>query len=82
MRSQWIFGERFFGRGFRERREGSPSRGGFMTGRTPSRYGSYKYGHATRTEEITLGELAKSAGYATGHYGKRGACPTVFWGLG
>jgi arylsulfatase A-like enzyme len=48
----------------------SPSRGGFMTGRTPSRYGSYNYGYITRTEEITLGELARSAGYATAHYGK------------
>ncbi len=48
----------------------SPSRGGFMTGRTPSRYGSYSFGNITRTEEITLGELAQSAGYATAHYGK------------
>ena len=48
----------------------SPSRGGFITGRAPSRYGSYNYGYITRTEEITLGELAQSAGYATAHYGK------------
>lgn len=48
----------------------SPSRGGFITGRTPSRFGSYNYGYITRTEEITLGELAQSAGYATAHYGK------------
>lgn len=48
----------------------SPSRGGFITGRSPSRYGNYNYGYITRSEEITLGELAQSAGYATAHYGK------------
>ncbi len=48
----------------------SPSRGGFMTGRAPSRYGSYSYGYILRGEEITLGELARTAGYATAHYGK------------
>jgi arylsulfatase A-like enzyme len=48
----------------------SPSRGGFITGRAPSRFGSYSFGYITRSEEITLGELAQSAGYATAHYGK------------
>jgi arylsulfatase A-like enzyme len=48
----------------------SPSRGGFMTGRTPARYGIKTYGYGLRPEEVTLGELAKAAGYATAHLGK------------
>ena len=48
----------------------SPSRGGFMTGRSPARYGIKTYGYGLRPEEVTLGELAKSAGYMTAHLGK------------
>jgi arylsulfatase A-like enzyme len=48
----------------------SPSRGGFMTGRAPARFGIKTYGYALRPEEVTLGELAKAAGYMTAHLGK------------
>ena len=48
----------------------SPSRGGFMTGRAPARYGIKTFGYGLRPEEFTLGELAKAAGYATAHMGK------------
>ena len=53
----------------------SPSRAGLLTGRTPSRVGVYSYLPANhvmhlRSEEVTLAELLKSAGYRTGHFGK------------
>jgi len=48
----------------------SPSRGGFMTGRAPARYGIKTYGYGLRPEEVTIGELAKAAGYMTAHLGK------------
>ena len=53
----------------------SPSRAGLLTGRTPSRVGIYSYlppQHVMhlRSEEITLAELLKDAGYRTGHFGK------------
>lgn len=48
----------------------SPTRGSFMTGRHPSRYGCFLYNFSLRPEEITLGEAAKLAGYTTGHFGK------------
>lgn len=41
-----------------------------MTGRTPNRFACYSWGHPIRPQEITLPEVLKSAGYATGHYGK------------
>lgn len=53
----------------------SPSRAGLLTGRTPSGVGVYSYLPANhvmhlRSEEVTLAELLKSAGYRTGHFGK------------
>ncbi|MEM1294579.1 MAG: sulfatase [Verrucomicrobiota bacterium] len=53
----------------------SPSRAGLLTGRTPSRLGIYSYlptDHVMhlRDEEITIAELLKQEGYATGHFGK------------
>lgn len=53
----------------------SPSRAGLLTGRTPSRVGVYSYLPADhvmhlRSEEVTLAELLKTAGYRTGHFGK------------
>ncbi|MDX1564279.1 MAG: sulfatase-like hydrolase/transferase [Phycisphaeraceae bacterium] len=48
----------------------SPSRGGFMTGRAPARYGIKRWGYGLRPEEFTLAELAQAAGYATAHLGK------------
>lgn len=53
----------------------SPSRAGLLTGRTPARSGIYSYlpkSHVMhlRSEEVTLAELLKKAGYHTGHFGK------------
>lgn len=49
----------------------SPTRGSCLTGRHPFRYGVYSanVGHM-RQEEVTLPELLRKAGYATGHFGK------------
>ncbi len=54
----------------------SASRAGLMTGRIPARAGvpsnvSSTKGHAGMpTEEVTIAEMLKRAGYATGHVGK------------
>ena len=53
----------------------SPSRTGLLTGRIPSRTGVYSYippNHRMhlRDEEVTIAELLKPLGYATGHFGK------------
>lgn len=49
----------------------SPTRGSFLTGRHPHRYGIFwaNVGHLPK-EEITLAEILKEQGYATGHFGK------------
>ena len=49
----------------------SPTRGSCLTGRHPFRYGIRfaNDGHL-KSEEITLPELLRDAGYATGHFGK------------
>ena len=49
----------------------SPTRGSCITGRHPYRYGIYfaNTGHM-KPEELTLAELLKKHGYATGHFGK------------
>lgn len=49
----------------------SPTRGSCLTGRHPFRYGIYfaNTGHM-KSEEITLPEILKEQGYATGHFGK------------
>lgn len=49
----------------------SPTRGSCLTGRHPLRYGvnSANSGHMP-DEEITLAEVLRDAGYATGHFGK------------
>ncbi|MDO6819852.1 sulfatase [Zobellia sp. 1_MG-2023] len=49
----------------------SPTRGSVMTGRHPLRYGicHANCGHV-KSQEITLGEMVKSVGYTTGHFGK------------
>ena len=49
----------------------SPTRGSCLTGRHPFRYGIYfaNTGHM-KTEELTLPELLRKHGYATGHFGK------------
>ena len=54
----------------------SPSRAALMTGRYPQRAGvpgnvSSEKGHAGMpTEQVTIAEMLKSAGYVTGHVGK------------
>ncbi len=49
----------------------SPTRGSCLTGRHPYRYGvfSANVGHLKK-EELSLAEILKSRGYATGHFGK------------
>jgi len=48
----------------------SPTRGSVMTGRHPNRYGCLKAAYSIRPEEITIADLLKNKGYATGHFGK------------
>ncbi len=49
----------------------SPTRGSCLTGRNPYRYGIPTANSGNlKTEEITLPELLKEKGYATGHFGK------------
>ncbi len=53
----------------------SPSRAAILTGRIPARTGIYSYlpqAHPMhlRAEEVTVAELARQAGYRTGHFGK------------
>lgn len=49
----------------------SPTRGSCLTGRHPYRYGiPYANTGRMKDEEITLAEILKSKGYATGHFGK------------
>ncbi len=49
----------------------SPTRGSVVTGRHPYRYGipTANQGHM-KAQELTLAELLKQQGYATGHFGK------------
>ncbi len=48
----------------------SPTRGSVLTGRHPNRFGCFSWGYELRPEELTIAEILKSAGYATGHFGK------------
>ncbi|MCK5172375.1 MAG: sulfatase-like hydrolase/transferase [Planctomycetes bacterium] len=48
----------------------SPTRASVMTGRHPNRCGCFGPNHSTRPEEITIAEMLKERGYATGHFGK------------
>ena len=48
----------------------SPTRASVMTGRHPNRMGVFKWGYPMRPQETTLAEALKTAGYATGHFGK------------
>lgn len=48
----------------------SPTRGSFLTGRHPNRYGTFAPGWSLRPEEITLAHILSEAGYSCGHFGK------------
>lgn len=49
----------------------SPTRGSCITGRHPSRYGiPYANTGHMKKQEVTLAEVLKAQGYATGHFGK------------
>lgn len=48
----------------------SPTRGSFLTGRHPNRYGTFAPGWSLRPEEISIAHLLRQAGYRCGHFGK------------
>lgn len=48
----------------------SPTRGSVLTGRHPNRFGCFSWGYGLRPQELTIAEALKTAGYATGHFGK------------
>jgi arylsulfatase A-like enzyme len=48
----------------------SPTRGSFLTGRHPNRYGTFSANWSTRPEEITIAQVLRDAGYYCGHFGK------------
>ncbi|PHN02372.1 sulfatase family protein [Flavilitoribacter nigricans] len=48
----------------------SPTRGSFITGRHPNRYGTFSPGFSIRPEEISVAQLLGQAGYTSAHFGK------------
>ncbi len=48
----------------------SPTRASVLTGRHPNRMGVFWPGMPLRKQEVTIAQLVKKAGYATGHFGK------------
>jgi arylsulfatase A-like enzyme len=48
----------------------SPTRGSFLTGRHPNRYGTFAPGWSLRPEEISIAHILRKAGYRCGHFGK------------
>jgi arylsulfatase A-like enzyme len=48
----------------------SPTRGSFLTGRHPNRYGTFAPGWSIRPEEISIAQILAKAGYRCGHFGK------------
>jgi len=48
----------------------SPTRASVMTGRSHDRTGVLRHGYALRTQEKTIAQALKAAGYVTGHFGK------------
>ncbi len=62
----------------------SPTRASCLTGRSPTRYRCETWGHDLPLREVTIAEAVKSAGYATGHFGKwhLGGIPNANGGTG
>ncbi len=48
----------------------SPTRGSFMTGRHPNRYGTFTPNWSIRPEETTIAHILGKAGYVSAHFGK------------
>ena len=48
----------------------SPTRGSFITGRHPNRYGTFAPNWSIRPEEISIAHILNQAGYTSAHYGK------------
>ncbi|MEP3575573.1 MAG: sulfatase-like hydrolase/transferase [Cyclobacteriaceae bacterium] len=48
----------------------SPTRGSFLLGRHPNRYGTFAPNWSIRPEEVSIGHIMKRAGYSTAHFGK------------
>ncbi|HUU89769.1 MAG TPA: sulfatase-like hydrolase/transferase [Phycisphaerae bacterium] len=48
----------------------SPTRASCLTGRSPVRYRCMSWGHDLPLREVTIAEAVRTAGYATGHFGK------------
>jgi len=48
----------------------SPTRASCLSGRSPTRYKCMTWGHDLPLREVTIAEAVKTAGYATGHFGK------------
>lgn len=48
----------------------SPTRGSFITGRHPNRYGTFSPNWSIRPEEISIAHILKKAGYTSAHFGK------------
>lgn len=48
----------------------SPTRGTVITGRHHLRYGIFNPGYSLRPEEISIAQILRARGYATGHFGK------------
>lgn len=48
----------------------SPTRASVLTGRHPNRMGVFSWGYPIRPQEITIAEVLRKEGYATGHFGK------------
>ncbi|MBE3097302.1 MAG: sulfatase-like hydrolase/transferase [Planctomycetes bacterium] len=48
----------------------SPTRASVMTGRHPYRMGCFWPGMPLKTQEMTIAQAVKRAGYSTGHFGK------------
>jgi arylsulfatase A-like enzyme len=48
----------------------SPTRASVITGRTPNRMGTFRWGNTIRPEERSVATLMRDAGYRTGFFGK------------